>query len=255
MKYFARIYILLITLVICGPLNGCAYSAKTDQAKPKQILIVTGQDYPGHKWKLTAPVLANMFRKDTRLRVNIVEKPIFLASDKLHNYDVVVLHFMDWKQPGPGTKARKNLRKFVNDGKGLFIVHFACGAFQEWPEFRNLAGKVWDPKLGHDPIRKFRVNIIDKRHPITRGLSSFDTVDELYTCLTGERAIRILATARSIVDGKDYPIAFSFNYGKGRVFHSPLGHDVRSLDNSHVAELFRRGCAWTAFIPPVPKNK
>ena len=218
----------------------------------KRVLIVTGQDYPGHKWRLTAPVLAEVLGKDARMQVNVVEEPKFFASPELNDYDVIVLHFMDWEQPDPGPAARANLKGFVQGGKGLFIVHFACGAFQEWPDFRDLAGRVWDPKLrGHDPYGEFRVDITKTEHPITQGLGSFETVDELYTCLVGDRPVELLATARSKVDDKDYPMAFAFSYGKGRVFNSPLGHDVPAISNPAVAELFRRGCAWTAFLPPI----
>ncbi len=92
-------------------------------------------------------------------------------------------------------------------------------------------------------------------HPITQGLKSFEIEDELYTCLTGDRPVDMLATARSKVDGKDYPMAFVFGYGKGRVFHSALGHDVKAISNPGAAELFRRGCAWAADMPPVPETQ
>ena len=220
------------------------------------VLIVTGIDHPAHNWRQTAPVLAEALRKDTRLKVRLVEDPHFLDSSALHRYDVVVLHFMPWQKPTPGSKARANLRKFVQGGKGLFILHFGCGAFYDWPEFRNLAGRVWDPKArAHDPWGRFRVDITDKDHPITRGLQSFETEDELYTCLTGDRPVDMLATSRSKVDGKDYPMAFAFNYGRGLVFHSALGHDVKAIRNQGAAELFQRGCAWAAGLPPVPKTQ
>jgi type 1 glutamine amidotransferase len=86
-------------------------------------------------------------------------------------------------------------------------------------------------------------------------MQSFDTTDELYTCLAGDRPIDVLATARSKVDGKDYPMAFAFAYGAGRVFHSPLGHDAAALANPAVAELFRRGCAWAAGLDPAARPK
>jgi type 1 glutamine amidotransferase len=222
-----------------------ASSAKT------RVLILTGNDYPGHKWRETAPVLARQLRADPRLEVEVVEDPSFLASPKLAEYRVVVLHWMNWETPDPGPQARENLRTFVEKGGGLFPVHFACGAFQEWPEFRNLAGRSYDPKLrGHDPHGAFTVEITKVEHPVTKGLKAFLTVDELYTCLAGDRPVEILATARSKVDGKDYPIAFAFSYGKGRVFHSPLGHDVKALEVEAVGDLFRRGCAWAAGLPP-----
>ena len=57
-------------------------SLKTNDAenKTKNVLIVTGIDYPGHKWKLTTPVLQNAISQDPRLIVTVTEKPSFLAS-------------------------------------------------------------------------------------------------------------------------------------------------------------------------------
>jgi type 1 glutamine amidotransferase len=251
---------LLLTLVLaaCFALARAADEKSAAKEKPqasKKILIVTGVDHPGHKWKLTAPILKKAIAKDKRLIVTVVEDPKFLASPDLNKYDAVVLHFMDWQVPDPGPKARANLKQFVENGKGLVVVHFACGAFQDWPEFKNLAGRAWDPKLrAHDPRGKFKVEITDTKHPITKGLKSFETTDELYTCLAGDRPIRILAKSKSKVDGKDYPIIFVFNYGKGRVFHSPLGHDVKAFTNAGCAELFRRATAWTAKLLPTDAN-
>ena len=224
--------------------------APTNQTK---ILFVTGQDYPGHPWRETTPVLRKWLEQDKRFFVRVVEDPHFLASRALTNYDVILLHFMNWEQPSPGDRARQNLAAFVRGGKGLVLVHFACGAWQDWPEFVELAGRVWNPKLrGHDPRGKFTVNPTDAQHPITKGLQPFETDDELYTCLDGKTPIEVLATARSKVDGKDYPMAFVLQPGKGRVFHSPLGHDAKALDNPAVGGLFRRGCAWAAGGSPSP---
>ena len=133
-------------------------------------------------------------------------------------------------------------------------IALACGAFQGWDEFRNLAGRSYDPKLPpHDPFGQFHVDIADKEHPITKGMQPFDTTDELYTCLAGDSPIHVLATAKSKTQNKDYPMAFVLEYGSGRVFHSPLGHDAPSLTNPAVAELFRRGCAWSAGLDPCVK--
>ena len=227
----------------------------TPPADGTKILLVTGIDYPGHPWRETAPALKAILEADVRLKVRIVEDPDALASPKLKDWDAVIIHFMDWEKPGPGPDARENLRQFVASGKGLMLTHFACGAWDgnEWPEFKNLAGRIWDPKLrGHDPHGKFTVEIADSEHPITKGMQPFETLDELYTCLAGEAPIHILAKATSKVDKKDYPMAFVLNYGKGRVFHTVLGHDGRAYAAPAVGELMRRGCAWTAAVTPLP---
>ena len=220
---------------------------------PSRVLLITGIDYPGHLWRQTAPVLRAQLEKDPRLAVTVVEDPSFLDSAALTNYATVVLHFQNWETPGPGPAARENLRRYVERGGGLVLTHFACGAwYGEWPEFKNLAGRAWfGPNGGrqHDPHGSFTVHICDANHPVTSGVKDFETTDELYTCLEGDAPIQVLATAKSKVDGKDYPMAFVLNYGQGRVFHTPLGHDTRAFGVDGVGELLRRGTAWTAGLP------
>ncbi|MBN1126229.1 MAG: ThuA domain-containing protein [Sedimentisphaerales bacterium] len=243
---------LLLTTLFC--LTGCldVYKGHNSNTQ-KKILFVTGVDYPGHKWQETTPVLAQGISQDKRLLVTVTENPVDLAGN-LDQYDGIVLHFMDWEVPDPGPAARENLKQFVENGGGLVLVHFACGAFQEWPEFASLAGRAWDPKLrGHDPHGKFTVEIVDHEHPITKEMHDFETVDELYTCLAGDAPIHILAKARSKVDNKDYPMAFVLNYGKGRVFHCVLGHDVQAFAEPNVLALFRNACLWATGVDIMQK--
>jgi type 1 glutamine amidotransferase len=226
-----------------------AASAPTNEIR---MLIVTGQDWPGHLWRQTAPTLRQLLEEDKRFTVRIVEDPHMLDSAALTNYSVVLLHFQNWQVPGPGVAARENLQRYVENGGGLVSVHFACGAWQgEWPEFANIIGRVWDPKLrAHDPRGKFTVEIVDHKHPVTRGLKDFETDDELYTCLVGNAPIHLLAEAKSKVDQREYSMAFTRQYGKGRVFLTTLGHDVKAFTNSCVPQLIRQGCAWAAGAPP-----
>ncbi len=219
----------------------------------KKVLIVTGVD-SAHNWKATMRPLADLLEKDPRLACTIVEDPNFLACDDLHKYDVVVIHFQNPKPIEKGVEGGKNLLKFVEGGKGVVIVHFGCGALREWPDFVKVAGRVWDPKMrAHDPRGPFRVRITDVKHPITEGMESFDTDDELYTCLAGDTPVEVLAIATSKVDKKDYPMALVCSVGKGRSFHCALGHDAKALRFPGVAELYRRGTAWAAGLPPVAK--
>jgi uncharacterized protein len=217
--------------------------------EPARVLIVTGIDYPGHLWRETAPVLRTILEADPRLTVRIVEDPHFLDSPAIAEYDVILLHFQNWEVPGPGAAARENLRRFVTHGGGLVSVHFACGAWHgEWPEFETLLGRVWHGADGaqHDPRGPFLVRIVDAEHPVTRGIKDFETDDELYTCLTGTTPIQVLAEATSAVDGKDHPMAFVRNHGRGRVFLTTLGHDVVAFTSGSVPQLIRQACLWAA---------
>jgi len=224
---------------------------KANAGAQKKVLLVTGLEYPGHKWQETAPVLAASIAEDKRLEVSVTEDPRTLASPELAKYDAIVLHYQN-HNVAPPEGALANLKRVVEGGRGLVLVHFACGAFIDWPtktvasDFGVIAGRVWNPKLrGHDPRGPFRVRISDAAHPITKGLSDFDTEDELYTCLDGTAPIQVLAAATSKVDQKEYPMAFVLTPGKGRTFHCVLGHDVKAL-NGAVGALYRRGTAWAA---------
>ena len=210
---------------------------------------------------LAQAALRRLLEDDARFKVRVIEDPHALDSAMLTNYDAVLLHFQNWQQPGPGAAARDNLQRFVTNGGGLVSVHFACGAWHgEWPEFQNIMGRVWHGqgpgKPQHDKRGKFLVEIADKTHPITAGLTDFETTDELYTCLTGDAPIHLLAHAKSKVDQKYHPQAFSREYGKGRVFLTTLGHDVFAYTNNPVVgELLRRGTAWSAGVSTQPAKQ
>ena len=214
------------------------------------VLLVTGVDYEGHHWKDTGPALRNVLEKDKRLDVRIVEDPEFLSSPAISDYDVIIVHFKNYRPFVRDKQVHENLAKFVKQGKGLMLLHLACGAFENWPEFANLAGKTYDHSKGHDPRGPFTVKIVQPQHPITRGMHDFQADDELYICLAGNLPVEMLATVRSKVTHKDEPMAFVFPYGKGRVFHSPLGHDVKAFEMPGVATLLQCACLWAAGQQP-----
>ncbi|MHB8898350.1 MAG: ThuA domain-containing protein [Thermoguttaceae bacterium] len=237
-------------------------SAADDSRPAARVLIVTGEDYPGHKWKETCPVVKAELEKDPRLSVQVLDDLKALAAASLADYQVVVVHFKNYDPQVPGRKGLDNLTRFVENGGGLVVLHFGCGAFQEFKDdFAKIAGRVWfgektpPGRRNHDPRGPFTVNIAAADHPVTRGMNDFTTDDELYSCLVGDLPVTTLATAVSKIDGVAYPMAFVFQCGKGRVFHSVLGHDAAAFGVAGTAELHRRGCVWAAGLEPVPAKK
>lgn len=238
----------LAGLVWLGNLNAAEESGK------RSVLIVTGEDY-WHDWKATTPVVREFLSADSRLKVEVLSDLTQFKNKDLDSYSVVVIHFRNASPEVPGHEALENVRRFVRKGGGLVLVHFACGAFHEYhDEYLEMTGRVWFGEKSppgsrqHDPRGPFRVNI-ETKHPLAAGVSDFDTDDELYTCLEGDAPVDLLASAVSGVDGKTYPLAFTHEFGKGRVFVCTLGHDVRALKPPAVGELYRRGVAWAAGMP------
>lgn len=232
---------------------GLLLAAPAQDADRGRVLLVTGHDGPWHDWKSSAPALKEVLEAGGALDVDVLQDPHALGKADLARYRTVVLHFSagalddpDWKDPDE--TARAKLREFVRGGGGLVVVHFACFAFRDWAGYEELAGRVWDRRTGHDPRGPFRVEIV-RDHPVTRGLAPFEADDELYVCLAGDRPIDVLATAHSRLTGKDHPMAFTHAVAKGRVFHTPLGHDARAIRGVGTAVLLRRGTLWAAGLP------
>ena len=70
--------------------------------------------------------------------------------------------------------------------------------------------------LNHPPIRKFRVDVRDPDHPLTRGLpKAFDVMDELYLLeLQAPDESRVLLSTSDLPADDPAPRTFGFTYGE-----------------------------------------
>jgi type 1 glutamine amidotransferase len=101
-------------------------------------------------------------------------------------------------------------------------------------------------KSGHGPRSVFKAQVANKEHAITKGLADFEADDELYAKMQGDVPINVLVTADSDWSKQTEPLAFTLEYGKGRVFHEAFGHDGKAIRNPSVQKLIQRGCEWAA---------
>lgn len=199
-------------------------------------------------------------------------------SPDFTKYRVVVSNFgygaADWPEP-----TRKNLEKYMKDGGGLVVVHAADNSWGNWPEFNKMIGLGgWggrNEKSGpyvyydaqgqvvrkeepggcgaHGAQNEFLITMRDKTHPITKGLPDFwmHTKDECYNHLRGPAEnMTILATAADTPElkqqGRNEPMLMALGYGKGRVFHTTLGHDTEAFEGVGFIVTFLRGTEWAA---------
>ena len=194
---------------------------------------------------------------------------------ELTKYDVIVSNYNgeSWS-----AELQKDLEVALKEGKiGLVIVHAANNSFGNWNEYNLMIGMGWrgngagdrltldsdgkekrvpkgtGPGAGHGAQHPFLVTIRDGEHPITKGMPKewLHAQDELYHGMRGPiQNVHLLATAFSDKSkggtGEDEPMIWTVSYGKGRVFHTPMGHAEAAMRCWGFIGTLQRGTEWAA---------
>jgi type 1 glutamine amidotransferase len=201
-------------------------------------------------------------------------------------YQVVLLNYNGdlWTEV-----AQKDLEEYVSSGKGgLVIVHAANNSFSGWKEYNQMIGMGWrgspfgdrlitddqgkeirvekgkGPGAGHGAKHPFEIVIRDREHPIVKDMPVewMHASDELYHGMRGPvQNVHLIATAFSDKKfggtGEHEPMIWTVTYGKGRVFHTPMGHDLESMRCVGFITTLQRGTEWAAtgaVTIPLPKD-
>lgn len=260
-----------------------AVTVSAQAPAPTKVMLLDGESGgPYHRWQLSTPLLKQALEETGLFQVDVVTAPATTGvlndfRPDFSAYKAVVLNYdaPDERWPEP---LRASFEQYVSSGGGVVIVHAADNAFPTWKAYNDMigvggwrgrtvaSGPYWyykDDKLVRDPSdgpgashgrrtpALIRTRAAD--HPIMRGLPAawMHQGDEVYAHLRGPGTnMTILATAYAEPSnngtGRDEPMLMASTFGKGRAFHTAMGHDVVAMSCVGFVVTFQRGTEWVA---------
>lgn len=252
-----------------------------------KALLLTGQSNQWHNWKVSSRALAAAVESDGMFELDTLVSPeaggdFSQFRPNWGDYDVVLL---DYEGDEWASDVKEAFVEYVANGGGVVAFHAADNAFADWVEYNEMIGvggwggrdeaagamvrwrdgrMVLDDKPAaamHPAPFEFQVESRAPEHPVMKGLPErwLHAIDEQYSCLRGPaKNLTVLATAIAGPEiengtGEHEPMLMAIEFGRGRIFHTTLGHVGAKDEDTPLAmkcvgfvETLFRGLEWAA---------
>src|SRR6266853_1457874 len=212
-------------------------------AAPKKLLVVTVTKGFRHSSIPTAEkVLGELAQKSGAFTVDYVRTDEDMAqkmtAEALRNYDGGMFANTTGDLPLPDKQA---FLDWIKSGKGFIATHSGSDTFHGFPPFIEMLGGEFETH--HAQAQVDCINQ-DPKHPACRHLGpTWHLKDEIYLIKSFDRSkVHVLLMLDKHPKDKTpggFPIAWTKDYGKGRVFYTSLGHREDVWD-PNTPESFKR---------------
>lgn len=250
----------LTAAIVCGLAGPAAAQRKVPEGA--RVFLLSGGQRGHHGYREQAFYLSDALENTGRFQVTVGEDAAIVETPAIRKYDMLIV-LADRRDPEfRYTKSQQEaIFEFVRSGHGYVSIHGADNAASDWlPTWKEMLGGVFSHfGLPDGRTRKgsFTVKIADTSSPVTRGLKDFPIQDELYFHLQMMPDVQPLATIE--YQGTAWPVAWTRTFGKGRVFHTTLGHRDFGpnrndpLRDPNLLRLVIQGAEWVAEVRPASR--
>jgi len=228
--------VLIVSMSFSGPMKNT----------PRKALFVWG-GWEGHEPKQCVDIFAPWLEEQGFDVVISHSLDSYLDKELMQSLDLIIQVFTMSKISRDQEKA---LLEAVRGGVALAGWHGGLAdSFRNNTEYQFMVGGQWVAHPGG--VIPYEVNIVDKKHPITKGLSDFKMESEQYY-MHVDPINKVLATTTFSgkhspwIEGAVLPVVWTKMYGKGRVFYTSLGHVAKDFDVPEAREIVKRGMLWAA---------
>lgn len=243
------VFIILIVLSSCfntGKISPGAVNKLLD------VLIITDER------KFNRDAFFAMFGSFEDVRWTELRHPAardIFGSDSINKYDAIV--FYDMPEDVILTeKQKREMVNFFNKGAPAIFLHHSLLSYREWDVFPQILGGRYFGKTplvtsAGDTIQstyehdvRYKVKIVNKTHPVTRGVKDFEIFDEVYNNYFVRDDVELLLTTDHPKSGRQ--LGWVNHFGKSKIVFLINGHNETAYNDPNFRKLLYNAMYWAA---------
>jgi type 1 glutamine amidotransferase len=207
-------------------------------------------DYTIQYDQISAALLKN-YQLLLILRDGMIWPDGYLGPDAYTAYEADLETPKTFPDPKPVTWITEEqgaaIKDFVTAGNGFYAFHNCSHISLSSKNYREVMGGAY---ISHPPLRPFQVRASANKHPITDGMSPFIVYDEQHYVIYDKDPKYVILEAENI-DGLRFEdlgtksiSGWAYDFGKGRVVFTAVGHTIHAMWAPQYIEIQKRSIRW-----------
>jgi hypothetical protein len=214
-------------------------------SKSTEILVITG----GHAYDTTE--FFEMFHSLEGISFDSVSHPAalrLLSASEVGKYDLLL--FYDYL-PDMSLTDSAVFQDLTQQGMPMIFMHHALCTFQGWEGYHQMVGGKYvmpgynlDSSLhtGYAHDLDLKIEVLDRSHPVTRGIDEFVIHDEgYYNIQINQKIHPLLGTSHQHCAPQ---VAWINQYQQSTCLYLMFGHDKQAYVNEHLKLLLQNSIQW-----------